>query len=283
MDNTARRLHWEQKESILFLERAVADTLLLDMREYSEQMSEIYRLLGVFYGSRYAIAREEAAAAAIREGGPGSGLDIGVSAAACVPVDDYERSQFYFGKAIDSGKQRSYLAYSHAGHFSMYYADPEKSSRVRQFLKAAAVCGPQKQRALVNLAILELAASRDGGAALRALREAEGGPEWEDTGSAPEPHVIDYMTACALVVQSEKAAEQERDLLLGQAMNRLERCVAHADEWMKDAFLQGDYQTPGDRQNYLQPLASTERLADRFQAVEQKIRSASPVATNAES
>jgi hypothetical protein len=279
-DNAARRLHWEQKESILFLERAVADTLLLDMREHSEQLSEIYRLLGVFYGSRYAMLYEEAAIAAIKDAGSSARLEIRATVAASVPADYYERSQFYFGKAIDSSKQRSYLAYSHAGHFSMYYADHEKSRRAKQFLKAAAVCSPLKQRALVNLAILELAAFRDGEAALRALHDAEGRPEWEDTGTPSKPHVVDYMIACALVVRSESVVGQECDNLLDQAMARLERGVESADEWIKGTYFEGDYQNPGDREVYLQPLAKAERFASRFQVVEDKLREVSRAAAN---
>ena len=46
-DDTYEKLRWEERELILFLERALADSLLLDTRDVALQSSEIYGLLGL--------------------------------------------------------------------------------------------------------------------------------------------------------------------------------------------------------------------------------------------
>lgn len=149
-DETYGRLTWEERERILFYERAVADSLLLDTRDYSGQLSEIYRLLGVFYGSRYANC--------LVEQRPPENSDL-------------DRARFYFDRAIQLDSQ-NYLAYSHAGHFTMFYDKLDLARISRDYLRQAAVIGTTKQKPWLNIALLELCAFRDPGACLVAIEEA---------------------------------------------------------------------------------------------------------------
>jgi len=114
-DDTYARLTWQEKQRILFYENTVADTVLLDTRYFTAELSEIYRLLGVFYGSKYAGARAKDPGAA---------------------TDDIDRARFYFDRAISFDSKR-YILYSNAGHFTMYPGiQPWSRSLVNIF------CGP---------------------------------------------------------------------------------------------------------------------------------------------
>jgi tetratricopeptide (TPR) repeat protein len=133
-DDTFGKLTWEERERIQFYEKTVADSLLLDVGDYADQLSEIYRLLGVFYGSRYATAVEQLYAQIQRR----------------LHREYLDRARFYFDRAIDANP-KSYLAYAHAGHFTMYLFDAEMADVSRQYLREAAACGRAKQRPLINL------------------------------------------------------------------------------------------------------------------------------------
>jgi hypothetical protein len=94
-DNTYSKLLWDEEQRILFYENAVTTALLLNTYEYSVQLSEIYRLLGVFYGSRFYAKK--------------------------LP-DDLDRSRFYFDRSLDLNSS-NYATYIHAGHFTHYSKD----------------------------------------------------------------------------------------------------------------------------------------------------------------
>jgi hypothetical protein len=254
LDDTYELLEWKDKQRILFYEKAIADTFLLDTRGVRVELSEIYRLLGVFYGSRYAEAYSKARGAA--------------------PKDDVERARFYFEQATDSD-EGNYLAYSHAGHFTMYYDDPELAEVCRRYLLRAAQCGSKKQKPLVNLALLELRAFKNPNRCLEVLREAGVRPEWELSGSQSKNAHISYIEACALAEKAQGAAEPAENLHLCEAaLICLETASAAADGWTKSAFCDGDYQESPDRDGAFQQIAKHQIFVERYGVVADKIESA---------
>jgi hypothetical protein len=111
-DDTYKKLSWHQRERIFFYERAVADTILINAQESSKQLSEIYRLLGLFYGSHHASMFMD-----------GRNIDEAL----------LDRARFYFDRAIEIDP-KNYCAYSHAGHFTMYFDNPELLASSQRYL-----------------------------------------------------------------------------------------------------------------------------------------------------
>lgn len=228
-DETYGRLTWEERERILFYERAIADSLLLDTRDFAGQLSEIYRLLGVFYGSRYSnclVLKRPA------------------------QESDLDRARFYFDRAIQLNPQ-NYLAYSHAGHFTMFYENLDLARFSRDYLRHAAVIGLTKQKPWMNIALLELCAFRNPRASLAAIEKALECPEWELPGSAPKQFHCRYVRACTLAAEANATpVGEERLRLLEDAVASLETAATRADPWMRTVFVEGDFQTRPDREYF---------------------------------
>ncbi len=245
MDETYERLTWDQRESILFLEHAVADSLLLDTRDFNPQLSEIYRLLGLFYGSRYSVAKAKHA-----ESGRA----------------DLDRSRFYFDRAIQLNP-KNYFAYSHAGYFTLYFDDRELAERSREYFRQAAVVGPTKQSPLINTALLCLNSFNDPEESIRCVDGAQGRPEWEKDGSAPKPQHCYYVRACALAAIARRTTDAAaKHKVLRSAIEQLENATLAGDEWIRACF-NGDTQTEPDRTATFDEIEADLTLLPRFQKV----------------
>jgi hypothetical protein len=251
-DEAYSKLSWKERQRILFFEKVVADSLLLDMRDYADQLSEIYRLLGVFYGSRYSDA-------CIRGDPPVS--------------DDLDRARFYFDRAIEINPD-NYLAYSHAGHFTMYFRDRVLATESRNYFRLAAALNTAAQKPLLNLALLELHAFEDIGSCLSAVSEAFRRNEWELPGSAPKNHHCNYIRACALSKQTASIAHAtEQFSLYEEVLSSLEEAAEHADSWICSAFTQEDYQNKPDKDVFFSSVAvhPETRIRQRFVQAAAKI------------
>uniref|UniRef100_Q028Y2 Tetratricopeptide repeat protein n=1 Tax=Solibacter usitatus (strain Ellin6076) TaxID=234267 RepID=Q028Y2_SOLUE len=245
MDETYEKLTWDQRESILFLEHAVADSLLLDTRDFNLELSEIYRLLGLFYGSRYSVAKA---------GHPEAGQA------------DLDRARFYFDRAIQLNP-KNYFAYSHAGYFTLYFEDPTLAARSREYFRQAAVVGPTKQNPLINLALLALNTFKEPEESLRCVDAAQGRTEWEKKGSPPKPQHCYYIRACALAAIAQKTEDGgTKHKLLAAALTQLENASQAADEWIRACF-NGDQQTPPDRTATFDEIRADPTLLPQFEKV----------------
>jgi len=254
-DEAFAKLTWEERERILFYERAVADTLLLDTRDLNHELSEIHRLLGIFYGSRYADYRSRQTEVQLGD------TDRG----------DIDRARFYFDRAILLDPE-NYLAYSHAGHFTMYFDDPVLCGAAREYLKQAAAAAPAKQKPLLNLALLELSTARLD-AALRAVESGRGRAEYEADGSSPRNHYFEYVKACILAAQAKAAGRRdERRDLCSAALLCLEDAANAADLWIAAEFRETGFQAKPDRDVYFDVISEFPELHDRMAAVSAKIQ-----------
>ncbi|HWY49691.1 MAG TPA: hypothetical protein VNX70_20050, partial [Bryobacteraceae bacterium] len=248
MDETYEKLTWDQRESILFLEHAVADSLLLDTRDFNPQLSEIYRLLGLFYGSRYSVAKAKH-------------VEAGQA--------DLDRARFYFDRAIQLDP-KNYFAYSHAGYFTLYFDDPLLAARSREYFRQAAVVGPSKQSPLINMALLCLNSFNDPEESIRCVDGAQGRTEWEKEGSVPKPQHCYYVRACALAAIARKTADAAaKRKVLASAVEQLENSTLVADDWIRACF-NGDTQTAPDRTATFDEIEADPTLLPHFQ----KVRSA---------
>jgi tetratricopeptide (TPR) repeat protein len=241
-DDTYERLTWDERESIFFLEHAVADSLLLDTKDFSAQLSEIYRLLGLFYGSRYFSSRAK---------------DKGAT------QTDLDRGRFYFDRAIQLDP-KNYFAYSHAGYFTQYFDDPGLAARSREYLRQAAVVGSTKQSPLVNLALLALQVFGDPDESLKCIEAALQRTEWEKGGSSPKNHHCYYVRACALAARARKAPDAAaKRKMIESALEQLENAASRADEWIRGCF-EGDTETVSDRTVMFDEIEADPALAPRF-------------------
>ncbi len=248
-DDTYARLSWQERQRILFYENTVADTVLLDTRYFTAELSEIYRLLGVFYGSKYAGTRLK---------------DPNVTS------DDLDRARFYFDRAISFDSNR-YVLYCNAGHFTMYPGDSILEQASREYFLRAAELGPTKQKVQINLAILELDKRPD--KALEHLTKALNCTEYEDEKSQPKHHHVKYLQACAYTQQAKSLNEPEKGKLLEQAIKLLEEAAPLSDLWMRKAFFEGSPGEEPDQKVWFSCLAQDSRVKDRFKAAAHKMES----------
>ena len=238
-DDTYARLTWQEKQRILFYENTVADTVLLDTRYFTAELSEIYRLLGVFYGSKYAGVRAKDQNAA---------------------TDDLDRARFYFDRAIDFDSKR-YILYFEAGHFTMYPEDSTLKQVSRDYFLRAAALGTSKQKARINLAILELEKRPD--LALEHLTMALNCTEYHEDKSQPKHYHAKYLQACAYTQQAKFLDEPEKGKLLEKAVKLLEEVAPNSDEWIRRALSPDE---GPDRDVWFGCLAEDSRFKDRFKA-----------------
>ncbi|HEY1218597.1 MAG: hypothetical protein ABSE42_16140 [Bryobacteraceae bacterium] len=253
LDETYTGLTWDERQRVGFYERAMASSVLLDTREFNNQMSEIYRLLGVFYGSRYAVA----VMAKDANAPPNRG--------------HFERARFYFDRSIDANNA-NYLSYAHAGLFTSYYRDREAVDAARDYFTRAAEIGMQKQMPLINLAIIELNAG-NAAAALKHLERARGRAEYQEDGSAPQPDTVDYLKACALALQGATTADgSAQRSLYAESLKLLRRATEHRDPWVKATFLEGDYQCKPDGEAYFSGIATDSALAEEYRDIVVRLR-----------
>ena len=247
-DDTFGKLGWEDRQRILFYEKTVADTLLLGAHEHSKELSEIFRLLGIFYGSRYLQHWHKDHA---------------------VPKDDQERSRFYFDLAIEHGPD-IYSNYATAGHFMMDYTDRSLAVTARSYFRQAATLGESKQKPLVNLAFLELHAFANPDACLHALDDAGSRKEWDAAGSLPKPQMIIYTRACALATKASASERTESREAWEKAVHALEEAALNVDVWIKTSFLEKEDGRATDKELF-QGVTGYSDLSVRFEKAAEKI------------
>jgi hypothetical protein len=158
-DTTYSTLRWDEEQRILFYENAISTALLLDTTEYVKQLSEIYRLLGTFYGSKYHSTQ-------------GNEKSSGRQS-------DFNRARFYFDRSIEFNPE-NYSSYIYAGHFTQYYDDDKSLAKLsRDYFQRATVIGPHFQKPWVSISLIELDAFKDPDRALVALERAISKPEFD--------------------------------------------------------------------------------------------------------
>jgi hypothetical protein len=199
-DDSYNKLDWAQVQDILYYENAMSIAPMLNIGEKSNQMSEIYRLLGAFYGSRF--ARDK-------------GGEIGDSSR-----EDLDRARFYFGRSIKLNPQ-SYLAYLYAGYFTQFSDDLEIAAESRDYFGAAARLDTEYQKPMISIALIELEAFNNPKAAISALADAQGRCKYNLRRPLPAIHLITYLRACAQCLIAVKPSTLPDPILLKEALASL--------------------------------------------------------------
>ena len=228
-DDTYEGLSWKERQEILFYESAITTALLMNTKGYEKELSEIYRLLGIFYGSRF------------------NSKVIEDKFHSCSDTSDFDRARFYFERAIDLDPL-SYIAHFHAGHFTQYYDDPQIARISRNYFEHAAQIGISFQRPMISIALIELEAFDGANDALSALKKARERSEYDFDRKSPRPGYLSYLEACALCLKAKQ--ESERATSLELAMQRLREAVKEPGPDWKELRGTFDY----DRKKYLSVL-----------------------------
>lgn len=215
-DRTYSSLSWEEEQKILSYENAMSTSMLLHTNSRSKDISEIYRLLGVFYGSKFY-----------------SSLPEGQLDSSC-ERRDLNRSRFYFDQSIELD-EKNYQTYISAGYFTQYH-DPSIAAVSRRYFEKAAVIGSRYQKPCLSIALIELEAFRSPDKALEALDEAAKRPEYDISYLFAAADYIEYIKACAYCLKARQKGSSEIIELLRQALENLTSACANNNEYVRTIF-----------------------------------------------
>jgi len=191
-------------QRILFYENAVTTALLLNTKGHEKELSEIYRLLGVFYGSKFYGTTED-----------NNGNNFGSSKES----EHFYRAQFYFDRAIDLDPN-NYTLLMQAGNFQQYYDNKTIASGSRSYFEMASGVEIQFQKPLVSIALIELEAFRNPSLTLKALKRARS-RKFYDEGRDARLGYIAYLECCALCLRAEKENGPQKQSTLKEAAAKL--------------------------------------------------------------
>ncbi|HLN02970.1 MAG TPA: hypothetical protein VK335_27015 [Bryobacteraceae bacterium] len=162
----------EKRQRVFFYEKSVAALAMMDMRAYSDEMSRIYRGLGLFFGSR------------------------AYSDANRVSESDLERAVFYFERANRVGTESAAI-YNDMAFFMIDGRRPELWPRAEEILRRSLDLLDNQQRARLELSYI-FVKRRDYSAAEQIAREALNRSSWETGNDPPRNDKMHYNCACAL-------------------------------------------------------------------------------------
>jgi hypothetical protein len=253
-DDTYSNLRWDEEQRILFYENAIATSLLLDTKEYAQQLSEINRLLGVFYGSRFTSTLVDGKITAER--------------------NDLNRARFYFDRAIDYDA-KNYQAYVHAGHFTQYYDDKELARISINYFERAAVVGFEYQRPWITISIIELEAFQNSSRALASLSQASLRPKYDVGQSAPDLQSISYLEAYSHGYVAKKLPNSQQEASLQSVLDQLKPILQSPNDRVRSMFL-------SDREMYFSLFAKWPSLNDEFSALVEEVDQAEGKASRPE-
>jgi archaellum component FlaC len=213
-DDKYKRLQPQDKQEILYYEKAIAALEPFDLRSVRRDVSEIFHGLGNFYGQKYSTEREEHKTYA----GKPQPLD-----------DDKERSRFYLDRSLS--QDRSNVGALNDRVFFALNIDPG----LEEYKKAMDLCqdslkwDSEQQRARYNLALLKHVVRKDYRESERLLTEALAKTTWQLSQPASHHFSILYNRACGRARLSE----------LDQAMQDLEGAIPA--QMPSDPFLRAQF------------------------------------------
>jgi hypothetical protein len=214
-DENFRRLQAQDKQEILYYEKAIAALEPFDLRSVRRDVSEIFHGLGNFYGLKYSTEKEEKK----KEPQKPAPLD-----------DDKERSRFYLERSL-SQDPINVGALNDRVFFALNIdPGPEEYKKALDLCQASLKSDPEQQRARYNLALLEHTFKKDYRRSEELLTEALDRKTWQLERPAGHHFSILYNRACA------RARLRE----LAEAIQDLEEAIPAAmptDSQLKGQFL----------------------------------------------
>jgi len=162
----------EKRQRVFFHEKSVAALAMMDMRAYADEMSRIYRGLGLFFGSR------------------------AYSDANRVNESDLERAVFYFERGNKVGTESAAI-YNDMAYFLIDPQRPERWTRAEEILRRSLDIFDNQQRARLELSFI-FVKRRNYAAAEQILLDALTRSTWEPGNDPPRNDKIHYNYSCAL-------------------------------------------------------------------------------------
>jgi tetratricopeptide (TPR) repeat protein len=249
-DDSYSSLSHADVQQILFYENAVTTALLLDTKGYEKELSEIYRLLGIFYGSRFYSTTDD------------NKFDTSTTR------EHFDRARFYFERAIDLDPD-NYTLFMHAGHFSQYYDNAAIAGLSRSYFERASEIELRFQKPLVSIALIELEAFNNSFMALEVLKRARSRKLYDQDREYSRVEYIAYLECCALCLKAQGQKEAERRPTLEDAAAKLRDAAKKPNEdWtgLRSFF-------EDDRRRYFAILENNLELAQGVAASIQRLES----------
>ena len=262
-DDIYQKLTPERRQSILFYEEVIKGTLPFHTADNRDELSEVFRLLGIIYGSRYAHRCQ----GTFKKDTP---------FVASLDDPDIARAIFYFDRSVQLNPANN-LAYAHGGHFTFYISDERLAVRCQSYLQKAVSREPNKQRSFVNLAQLEMLFFQNFERGIDLMNQAVEGREWEQPGSSIKPAVVRYVRATAYARKAKTMPNlPERKRFLNLALDDLEFAARESDAWIRGQFFDGDYQSLPDCSDAFSLLDGDVETRRRLEAATMLLRASPP-------
>jgi archaellum component FlaC len=209
------KLRPEDKQEILYYEKAIAALEPFDLGPVRKEVSGIFHGLGNFYGVRYKTEKEK------KEKGAGKPAPL---------EDDKERSRFYLDRSLRQDS-KNVGAINDRVFFALNIdPNPQELSNARDLCHSSLSLDPEQQRARYNLAFIVHTIEKDYQQSVALLTEALSKTKWQLNEPARHYFSILYNRACA------QARLGETD----SALSDLEKAIPLAipsDPRIKDQFL----------------------------------------------
>ncbi len=220
----------EKRQRVFFYEKSVAALAMMDMRAYSNEMSRIYRGLGLFFGSRaYSVADK-------------------------VGDSDLERAVFYFDRANRVGAESAAI-YNDMAFFMIDSKRPDLWPRAEEILRRSLDLLDNQQRARLELSYIAIK-RRDYTTAEKILGDALSRSSWETGNDPPRNDKMHYNFACTLAAQDR----------LDEALAHLEQAFVDVRRDLWDIFT-ADLASPDDE---IQKLVSSDLHGPSIAAIRKR-------------
>ena len=238
-------------QRILFYENAVTTALLLNTKGYEKELSEIYQLLGVFYGSKFFSTTTDDNEFESSE-----------------RPEHFYRAQFYFDRACDLDPD-NYTLLMRAGYFLQYYDNKTVARLSRSYFEKASGVGMQFQRPLISIALIELEAFSDPSSTLEVLSRARSRKHYDEGKENPRLGYVAYLECCALCLNAQREDGSERQSTLSSAAEKLaDAAKTPSKDW---GAIRGFFAE--DKSKYFAILENDQQLAPAVAESIQRLKS----------
>jgi hypothetical protein len=158
------------------------------------------------------------------------------------------------------------LAHFDAGFFTQFTDDLPLARRSRDYFRTASILGSQYQKPFISIALLELEAFKDAGAAQSALDRSLECKQYHIDRSSPAKNYISYLSACALCLRIAQSSGPEDPALLQGVLSDLSSACNELDQSVYDSF-------GSDTESFFHVLRNSPTTAQQFEQLAEKVRS----------
>ncbi|PYP89099.1 MAG: hypothetical protein DMG65_14085 [Candidatus Angelobacter sp. Gp1-AA117] len=245
----------QEKQQILFYEKATAAFEFFETHSLRAEISGIYRGLGNFYARKF---KQDSAA----------------NPQPSTLQDDKDRALFYLNYAIQQDDKNS-NALNDRGYFALEIEQPAQPVKAKGDFLSSLKANPEQQRARYNLALIEHRAGNFN-ESIRIIDLALEKKNWQEEPIPERVPDLRYNRACSLACAARQVQGTKQDAHLESAMSELEKiATAAAADWKNiHTALEADLKTKqqrGDAEGDLTLLLHEQTLTTRLKNVRDQI------------